>query len=541
MAKWALYHDFDPFKCEVVREAIKAGAVADGEVICGDIKELTADDVRGFRQFHAFAGGGFWSLALRNAGWPDDKPVWTGSCPCPSFSAAGKGGGFDDPRHLWPDWEKLIRVCRPATIFGEQADDSIGYGWLDLVQTDLEAQDYAVGKIVLGACSVGAPHIRQRLYFVADALRESGQRRTGSILGAKAKINCTRKPNGSIADRPQYGGENGLVAHSGHASRHAELVNEPREGLGRRPAKDGSLRPGPSGKTSGLGDPANRGCGIVGDAGEPGSGGHIDRAEQPGGVGDPKHAGLQECECECGVPCQATGGDARPQSERGSDSSGVENTIRGGFDSGSSSSARCESRDALAEYRGELSGVEHAHLPGAARLGADGRESTAEGRLRPRYCDSGESRRLADADGRQPRYGEIQRSGEHGQQPEDGGSGGLADAHDGRCEAGRLDRPGIDRSDSGGNSAPAEQSKTPELRAVGGTGPLKGFWRDCDWIHCRPERGYPNGRWRPVEGGTFPLAHGDPCRLGRIRLYGDAINVEVATAWIKAYLESVGK
>src|SRR5205823_10256685 len=102
----------------------------------------------------------------------DDRPVWTGSYPCPSFSAAGKGGGFDDPRHLWPDWARLIGQCQPATVFGEQVDDAIGHGWLDLVQTDLERQAYAVGKAVLGACSVGAPHIRQRLYFVAHSARE---------------------------------------------------------------------------------------------------------------------------------------------------------------------------------------------------------------------------------------------------------------------------------------------------------------------------------------------------------------------------------
>ena len=169
MAKWALYHDFDPFKCEVVREAIKAGAIADGEVICGDIKELTAGDVRRFRQFHAFCGGAFWSLALRQAGWDDSRPVWTGSCPCPSFSAAGKGEGFADPRHLWPEWARLIRECRPRVVIGEQVAAAIGHGWLDLVCGDLEAEGYAVAAAVLGAHRVGAPHIRQRLYFVADA------------------------------------------------------------------------------------------------------------------------------------------------------------------------------------------------------------------------------------------------------------------------------------------------------------------------------------------------------------------------------------
>lgn len=172
----AYYNEHDGFKAEWLRELIRCGHIAAGEVNERDIRTVEADDLRGFTQCHFFAGGGVWSYALRLAGWPDDRPVWTGSCPCPGFSAAGKGGGFRDARHLWPDWFRLIRECRPANIFGEQADDAIGFGWLDLVQTDLEAADYAVGKAVFGACSVGAPHIRQRLYFGANAQRWTAER-----------------------------------------------------------------------------------------------------------------------------------------------------------------------------------------------------------------------------------------------------------------------------------------------------------------------------------------------------------------------------
>src|SRR5690349_87599 len=170
----AYYNENDQEKAAWLRELIKEGIIAPGEVDERSIKEVWPEDLRGFTQCHFFAGIGVWSYALRLAGWPDDRPVWTGSCPCPSFSAAGKGEGFDDPRHLWPDWARLIRKCKPATLFGEQADDAIGYGWLDLVQTDLERENYAVGKAVLGACSVGAPHIRQRLYFVAAEHPERG-------------------------------------------------------------------------------------------------------------------------------------------------------------------------------------------------------------------------------------------------------------------------------------------------------------------------------------------------------------------------------
>ena len=113
-------------------------------------------------------------LLSRTAGWPDDRPVWTGSCPCQPFSAAGQAGqGFADPRHLWPVWFLLIRECQPPIVFGEQVAGAIKPGWLDAVFTDLEAEGYATGAAVLPACGVGAPHhIRQRAWFVADASGE---------------------------------------------------------------------------------------------------------------------------------------------------------------------------------------------------------------------------------------------------------------------------------------------------------------------------------------------------------------------------------
>jgi DNA (cytosine-5)-methyltransferase 1 len=181
LAEGAYYNEHDPEKAEWIRELIKAGVVADGEVDERSIIDVSADDVRGYTQCHFFAGIAVWSYALRLAGWPDDEPVWTGSCPCPSFSCAGKGEGFDDPRHLWPDWVRLIRKRKPPVIFGEQSDDAIGFGWLDLVQTDLEAENYAVGNAVLGAASVGAPHIRQRLYFGAHVQTAKARPRHGEV------------------------------------------------------------------------------------------------------------------------------------------------------------------------------------------------------------------------------------------------------------------------------------------------------------------------------------------------------------------------
>src|SRR5262249_32123158 len=137
------------------------------------ITELRASDC-GLTS-HFFAGIGGWPCALRLAGWPDERPVWTGSCPCQPFSAAGERAGADDPRHLWPVWRALIPASQPATIFGEQVASHLGRDWLAAVRTDLEAMGYAVGAADLCAAGVGAPHIRQRLFWVADS--QSGKRR----------------------------------------------------------------------------------------------------------------------------------------------------------------------------------------------------------------------------------------------------------------------------------------------------------------------------------------------------------------------------
>jgi DNA (cytosine-5)-methyltransferase 1 len=165
----AYYNELDPFCAAWLRNLIDAGLIAKGEVDERDIRTVSADELLGFTQCHFFAGIGGWSLALRLAGWDDERPVWTGSCPCQPFSTAGRGEGLDDARHLWPAWCALIRERRPVTIFGEQVAQAARGSWLDLVSADLEALGYAVGATILPACGVGAPHIRGRLWFVADA------------------------------------------------------------------------------------------------------------------------------------------------------------------------------------------------------------------------------------------------------------------------------------------------------------------------------------------------------------------------------------
>lgn len=133
------------------------------------IKDVDGKDTYRFGRCHFFAGIAGWEYALQLAGWPDDWPVWTGSCPCQPFSSAGKRQGESDERHLWPDFRKLIAECLPPVVFGEQVASKDGRLWLAGVRTDLEALGYALGAADLCAASVSAPHIRQRLYWVGVA------------------------------------------------------------------------------------------------------------------------------------------------------------------------------------------------------------------------------------------------------------------------------------------------------------------------------------------------------------------------------------
>lgn len=166
------YNEFDPKAAAWLRELIKAGEIPPGDVDERSITEIKPNELTKYTQCHFFAGIGGWSLALKLTGWPIDRPVWTGSCPCQPFSSAGKQLGTADERHLWPVLFDLIKVCRPEFVFGEQVASAIGKGWLDGISADLESENYACGAAVLGAHSAGAPHIRQRLYWVADAHRQ---------------------------------------------------------------------------------------------------------------------------------------------------------------------------------------------------------------------------------------------------------------------------------------------------------------------------------------------------------------------------------
>jgi len=161
----AYYNELDPKAAAWLRELIKQGHIADGVVDERSITDVKPEDLAGFTQCHFFAGIGGWSYALRLAGIPDAFPCWTGSPPCQPFSTAGKQLGQLDERHLAPTFMRLVDECKPTILFGEQVAAAIGKHWLDDLFTELERQGYACGSAVLPACSVGAPHKRDRLFF----------------------------------------------------------------------------------------------------------------------------------------------------------------------------------------------------------------------------------------------------------------------------------------------------------------------------------------------------------------------------------------
>lgn len=203
------YNEFDPKAAAWLRQLIEDKQIPYGHVDTRSIVDVVPSDLEGYTQCHFFAGIGGWARALQLAGWPEDRPVWTASLPCQPFSTAGKQRGTEDERHLAPVYLELVRQCRPPVCFGEQVASKLARDdWFPGIRLEFEALEYAVGaadlcspcageigegRIVRGnqesweRIIIGHPHIRQRLYWVA----QSSDHGTGSISGSVA--GCERK------------------------------------------------------------------------------------------------------------------------------------------------------------------------------------------------------------------------------------------------------------------------------------------------------------------------------------------------------------
>lgn len=255
MVAW--YNEIDPFAVAWLNDLIINQRLPMGRVDERPIQALRPEHIEG-EQAHFFAGIGGWPLALQLAGWPDGLPVWTGSCPCQPFSVAGLRRGTEDERHLWPIWFELIRERRPPVVFGEQVEGPAGRAWIDGVRADMEGVGYAVGVAVLPAASVGAPHIRHRIFWVADA--------DGGISG-----------DGDV----QRGGRHLQQPENEAASGLADL-QEIGRGSGRTGGEDGgALESCGRGEAVGLGNPDGERAGRDGGGG---AGAETEGARERGGA-----------------------------------------------------------------------------------------------------------------------------------------------------------------------------------------------------------------------------------------------------------------
>ena len=99
-----------------------------------------------------------------------DCDILTAGYPCQPFSLAGKRGGKEDPRHIWPYILRIVASKRPAWCVFENVYGHLTLG-LDQVLLDLEAEGYATRPFIVPACSVDAPHRRDRVWIIAKKVR----------------------------------------------------------------------------------------------------------------------------------------------------------------------------------------------------------------------------------------------------------------------------------------------------------------------------------------------------------------------------------
>ena len=150
--------------------------------------------------------------------------ILTGGYPCQPFSAAGKRGGTEDPRHLWPYIRTIIMDCRPRTVFFENVEGHLSLG-ISEVLADLEEMGYRVEAGIFSAAEVGAPHRRKRVFILAQSSSQGLQ---------KSRFTGIRKLHEEKRE--------GLDNRSEQQSSGKELADSSCEGLERYPGDEQGTR-----------------------------------------------------------------------------------------------------------------------------------------------------------------------------------------------------------------------------------------------------------------------------------------------------------
>jgi DNA (cytosine-5)-methyltransferase 1 len=135
--------EFDDFCCKVLNKHWP------NVPIYKDLKEIGNDPERIIQEFDLICGG----------------------IPCQPFSLAGKQKGKEDDRHLWPYMYAIVKSKKPTWVIVENVGGFVNVA-LDDVCLDLETQGYATQSFIIPACSVEAPHKRDRIWILGKYTSE---------------------------------------------------------------------------------------------------------------------------------------------------------------------------------------------------------------------------------------------------------------------------------------------------------------------------------------------------------------------------------
>lgn len=133
--------------------------------------------------------------------WRGRIDVLTGGFPCQPYSVAGKQLGTEDERHLWPEMLRAIREIKPTWVVGENVRGLVNWSGglvFEQVQADLEAEGYEVLPFLLPAAGVGAPHRRDRIWFIAY------RSDTRNETVCEQKISTDRSENSSNSNNTRF-------------------------------------------------------------------------------------------------------------------------------------------------------------------------------------------------------------------------------------------------------------------------------------------------------------------------------------------------
>ena len=432
---------------------------------------------------------------------------------CQPFSAAGQRKGTADERHLWPAFFWLISQCKPDTVIGEQVASKDALTWFDLVSADLEGAHYSCAAIDSCAAGFGAPHIRQRLYWMAHSAEQRWRGwDKGDQTGCQQPVQATGLCGFNRLADPECLGWRGWTQGSGEGQQEAVQAQGlcPSDGLANstnlrseRDSKRAETLQGSSPRSESAGQlPSGfKGCGGDGCVATPSqprigeSGWRGFRAEdyQPSLGEHPESAGYA-------FGCFPTNWLEYAEGHRVEDKrqgSGIPGKADGqgilGFDGASQADGWMGNPEASGQQHGS-----------PVRCLFDDCEPEGE-------CESGA-----------------------------GNSGSLS---------GRMDDPKHEGHSGKNKNTPVQGNLDPILfigddpapERSSGAMPTNGFWANPDWLWCRDKK------WRPVKSGSSPLVNGIPRTLGyrgdpraikqRLKGYGNAIVIPQAVAFIQAIME----